>query len=417
MQRNMILRHRATMAIRQLLRRAGLPRDRDADADEVDAGRGARLPRAEPRPPGRVLRAAAVAADLQADPDDRRAWTATSRSSSASATRICAPIASRSSRRSTSRSRSRPRTSCSRSLEPLMGRLMALIGRDGAAAVPAACPTPRRSRSTDPTSRICAAAWRSQICLTPFADVAASPCSATRSRPAARCAGSSCRARRSYSRKELDELVEQAKQLGAAGLVWARARRRRRAELGAEGGGRGRRSAARSSWPAPALPISLLMAAGPHDATSQGARAAAAATSRSSENLLDPEPVRVPLGRRLPDVRVVRGRAALGVHAPSVHGAAREPTRHCSRPIRAASARAPTTSCSTAARSAAAASGSTTRRCSGSSSSCSACADEEAQAALRVLRRRAGVRHAAARRHRARPRPHRRDPVRGAVDS
>ena len=26
-----------------------------------------------------------------------------------------------------------------------------------------------------------------------------------------------------YSRRELDELVEQAKQLGAAGLVWARA--------------------------------------------------------------------------------------------------------------------------------------------------------------------------------------------------
>ena len=56
-----------------VLRRAGLSRDRDADADEVHAGRRARLSRAEPRPPGRVLRAAAVAADLQADPDDRRA--------------------------------------------------------------------------------------------------------------------------------------------------------------------------------------------------------------------------------------------------------------------------------------------------------------------------------------------------------
>ena len=39
------------------------------------------------------------------------------------------------------------------------------------------------------------------------------------------------------------------------------------------------------------------------------------------------------------------------------------------------------------------------------------------EAALRLLRGRARVRHAAARRHRARPRPHRRDPVRGAVDS
>ena len=56
----------------EVLRRAGLLRDRDADPDQVDAGRRARLPGAEPRAPGRVLRAAAVAADLQADPDDRR---------------------------------------------------------------------------------------------------------------------------------------------------------------------------------------------------------------------------------------------------------------------------------------------------------------------------------------------------------
>ena len=72
LQRNIGLRHRITMAIRQLLRRAGLLRDRDADPHQVDARGRARLPGAEPRPPGRVLRAAAVAADLQADPDDRR---------------------------------------------------------------------------------------------------------------------------------------------------------------------------------------------------------------------------------------------------------------------------------------------------------------------------------------------------------
>ena len=35
----------------EVLRRQRLPRDRDADADEVDAGGGARLPGAEPRPP------------------------------------------------------------------------------------------------------------------------------------------------------------------------------------------------------------------------------------------------------------------------------------------------------------------------------------------------------------------------------
>ena len=56
--------------------------------------------------PGHVLRAAAVAADLQAAPDGRRATTATSRSCAASATRTSAPTASRSSPRSTSRCRS-----------------------------------------------------------------------------------------------------------------------------------------------------------------------------------------------------------------------------------------------------------------------------------------------------------------------
>ena len=49
--------------------RAGLSRDRDADPHEADARRRARLPGAEPHSPGRVLRAAAVAADLQAAAD------------------------------------------------------------------------------------------------------------------------------------------------------------------------------------------------------------------------------------------------------------------------------------------------------------------------------------------------------------
>ena len=42
------------------------------------------------------------------------------------------------------------------------------------------------------------------------------------------------------------------------------------------------------------------------------------------ENLLDPDDVRVPVGRRFPDVRVARGGEALRVHAPPVHVAARE---------------------------------------------------------------------------------------------
>ena len=50
--------------------RARLPRDRDADADALDARGRARLPGAVARAPRPVVRAAAVAAALQADPDD-----------------------------------------------------------------------------------------------------------------------------------------------------------------------------------------------------------------------------------------------------------------------------------------------------------------------------------------------------------
>ena len=84
-------------------RRRGLPRDRDADADPLDAGGRARLPRPQPPAAGLLLRAAAVAAAVQAAADGRRASSATTRSRAASATRTCAPTASPSSPRSTSR--------------------------------------------------------------------------------------------------------------------------------------------------------------------------------------------------------------------------------------------------------------------------------------------------------------------------
>ena len=51
-------------------RRPWLHRRRDADADQGDARGRARLPRAEPHAARQVLRAAAVAADLQAAADD-----------------------------------------------------------------------------------------------------------------------------------------------------------------------------------------------------------------------------------------------------------------------------------------------------------------------------------------------------------
>ena len=50
--------------------RAGLLRDRDALHDALHARRRARLPGAQPRVSGRILRVAAIAAAVQADPDD-----------------------------------------------------------------------------------------------------------------------------------------------------------------------------------------------------------------------------------------------------------------------------------------------------------------------------------------------------------
>jgi len=51
----------------------------------------ARLSGPQPHSPRPVLCATAIAANLQADPDDFGAWTAISRSCAASATKICAP--------------------------------------------------------------------------------------------------------------------------------------------------------------------------------------------------------------------------------------------------------------------------------------------------------------------------------------
>ena len=53
-------------------KRPGLPRGRDAGDDALNARGRARLPSSQPLPARLVVRAAAVAAALQADPDDRR---------------------------------------------------------------------------------------------------------------------------------------------------------------------------------------------------------------------------------------------------------------------------------------------------------------------------------------------------------
>ena len=106
---------RAAVAARdaRVPRRRGVPRDRDADALALDAGGRARLPRPLAPRARLVLRAAAVAAALQAAPDGRPGSSATTRSLAASATRTSAPIASPTSPSSTSRCRSSRSRTCS----------------------------------------------------------------------------------------------------------------------------------------------------------------------------------------------------------------------------------------------------------------------------------------------------------------
>ena len=84
-------------------RRAGLRRDRDADPDPVDARGRPRLPGARAPAPGLLVRPAAEPAAVQAAAHGRPAWSATTRSPAATATRTSAPTGSPSSPSSTSR--------------------------------------------------------------------------------------------------------------------------------------------------------------------------------------------------------------------------------------------------------------------------------------------------------------------------
>ena len=208
-------------------------------------------------------------------------------------------------------------------LEPLMERLMALIGRDGAAAVSADAlrrgDREVRVRQAGPALRHA----RSRICrprlptsaFSVFRDVdrvgrrGARLCRPGRGEvlaPRARRAGGAgeaARRRRASCGRGARDAGVQSSALKAAGEAAIRARARR--------------------WRAPAPADLVVMAAGPHAATSRLLGPAAAADREEGEPAR-PESVRLPLGRRLSDVRMGRGREALRVHAPSVHGAARE---------------------------------------------------------------------------------------------
>ena len=415
MQHNMMLRHRATMEIRKLLRRAGLPRDRDADADQVDAGRGARLPGAEPRAPGRVLRAAAVAADLQADPDDRG-------HGSLLPDREVLPRRGPARRSPAGVHAGRPRDLVRDRGSGVLDRRAADGAADGAdrprraAAVPADAVRRGDRASTDRTSRTCAAGWRSAICRRRsrerrsrvFRDAIAAggevrgfvvPSGARSTRAASSTSSSSRRsssARPASSGRARPRAPSRVPALKAAG------------EDDDPPGARDRRA------PVPA--DLLLMAAGKHDPTVAHARLSCGCRSR----------------RR----------------------------RTCSTRRSSSSSGSSTSRCSSGSRTSSAGSSCTTRSprrsrrdagmletdpgrararaydlvLNGSEIAGGSIrihdqtlqrlifkllqiSDEEAKAALRLLPRRARVRHAAARRHRARPRPDRRDPVRASSRS
>ncbi len=132
---------------------------------------------------------------------------------------------------------------------------------------------------------------------------------------------------REVPRKELDELTEVAKRAGAGGLVWAFVQE--------DGTWRspiakflsGEEIAARDRRPRRAARRPAARRRRPGGRRGQRARHAAPAPRRA----LGPRAGRPPrraVGRRLPDVRLQRGRAPLGRVAPPVHGADRAGRQH-----------------------------------------------------------------------------------------
>ena len=295
-------------------------------------------------------------------------------------------------------------------LEPLMERLMALIGRGAPSPflrLPYADAIAKYG-SDKPDLRCGMAiadlsAAFAESPFTVFRDVIAS---------GGQVRGFAVPGAAKYSRRELDELVAQAKQLGADGLVWARR------------GDSGIQSSALKAAGEAAIQQSLelagaaagdlvVMAAGAHAATSKLLGQLRLQIAKK-ENLLDPDnfaflwvvdfpmfdwledeercefmhhPFTAPLESDRHLLETDQGARARGLRSrpqrqrdrrrqhPDSRPGAPAPHLHAARHL-----------------------------------------GRGGQGAVRLLRGRARVRHAAARGHRARPRPHRRDPVRRSLD-
>ena len=131
-----------------------------------------------------------------------------------------APTAASSSRSSTSRCRSSTRRTCSRVIEPLYARIVRETqGVEVADAVPADDLRRDDGRGTAPTSRTFATGWSSPTSAAVFAGTG------FRAFASVLAAGGPIKGLAApggaqLSRKELDELVQDTKGRGAAGLVW-----------------------------------------------------------------------------------------------------------------------------------------------------------------------------------------------------
>ena len=138
-----------------------------------------------------------------------------------------------------------------------------------------------------------------------------------------RARASSCPGGAAFSRKQLDTLAEQAKALGAGGLVWARRSGEAVQSSALKAAGEAHDRARRWTQAGAGAADLLLMACGPGRRHVEGARAAAPRRSPEAPGLAQDRRVRLHLGHRFPAARVGRGRAAVGGHAPPVHVARR----------------------------------------------------------------------------------------------